>query len=130
MKIKGFLVLVILGIFAFSSVGVYATWSYSQGAVASATDEYAVVMTAETVDGAKCSFNVVSNSVTFEVGNKGDYHPELRSTGHVDVTFTPKAGTGPTPKINTISSTRFVTIATIPATIGTNVCPVSRIELM
>ena len=72
--------------------GVYATWSYSQGSVASATDEYAVVMTAETVKGEKGTFNVNSSSVTFEIGNKGEYHPELRGTGEVVVTFTPSVG--------------------------------------
>ena len=72
--------------------GVYATWSYSQGSVAAATDEYAVVMTAETISGEKGSFDVSSSSITFEIENKGDYKPELRATGDVVVYFTPSLG--------------------------------------
>ena len=72
--------------------GVYATWVYSQGTVDSVTADYTVAMTTSTNDGEKGSFNVASNSVTFEVGNKGEYHPELRSNGQVDVTFTPSLG--------------------------------------
>ena len=72
--------------------GVYATWSYSQGSVASATDDYSVVMTAETIKGEKGTFNVSSSTVTFEIGNKGEYHPELRGSGDVFVTFTPSVG--------------------------------------
>ena len=72
--------------------GVYATWSYSQGSVAAATDEYAVVMTAETISGEKGAFDVSSSSITFEIENKGDYKPELIATGDVIVYFTPSLG--------------------------------------
>ena len=72
--------------------GVYATWSYSQGSVAAATDEYAVVMTAETISGEKGSFDVSSSSITFEIENKGEYKPELQATGDVIVYFTPSLG--------------------------------------
>ena len=72
--------------------GVYATWTYSQGEIASITDEFSVVMTAETVKGTKGTFNVSSSTVTFEIGNQGEYHPELRGTGEVEVVFTPSVG--------------------------------------
>ena len=72
--------------------GVYATWSYGQGTAASATDELAVVMTAATVDGTKGSFSVSTTTLKFEIGNKGEYHPELRANGEVVVTFTPRLG--------------------------------------
>ena len=72
--------------------GVYATWSYSQGSVAAATDEYSVVMTAETISGEKGHFDVVSTSVTFEVENAGGYKPKLQGDGLVEVYFTPSIG--------------------------------------
>ena len=72
--------------------GVYATWSYSQGEVAAMSDEYGIVMTAETVKGTKGTFAVNSSSITFEVGNKGEYHPELRGAGEAIVTFSPSVG--------------------------------------
>ena len=72
--------------------GVYATWSYSQGEIASMSDEYSVVMTAETVNGTKGTFNVSSSTVTFEIGNQGNYHPELRGNGEVEIAFTPSVG--------------------------------------
>ena len=75
--------------------GVYATWSYGQGTAASATDELAAVMTAATVDGTKGSFSVSTTTLKFEIGNKGEYHPELRGTGEVVVTFTPSVGADP-----------------------------------
>ena len=72
--------------------GVYATWSYGQDKAASANDELAVVMTAATVDGRKGKFTVSTTTLKFEVGNKGDYVPELRANGELVVTFTPNPG--------------------------------------
>lgn len=72
--------------------GVYATWSYGQDKTASASDELAVVMTAATVDGKKGKFTVSTTTLKFEVGNKGDYVPELRANGNLVVTFTPNPG--------------------------------------
>ena len=72
--------------------GVYATWSYGQETTASAKDELAVVMTAATVDGKKGRFTVSTTTLKFEVGNKGDYVPELRANGDLVVTFAPNPG--------------------------------------
>ena len=72
--------------------GVYATWSYGQGTAASANDELAVVMTAATVDGKKGKFTVSTSTLKFEIGNSGNYVPQLRAYGDLVVTFTPNPG--------------------------------------
>ena len=78
--------------------GVYATWSYSQGDVAQVETQHGVGITTETHTGTKGTLNVVSNNVSFIVGNKGNYVPELRIVDVVDVeeevtfTFTPSVG--------------------------------------
>lgn len=72
--------------------GVYATWSYGQGTAASVNDELAVVMTAATVDGKKGKFTVSTSTLKFEIGNSGNYVPQLRAYGDLVVTFTPNPG--------------------------------------
>ena len=75
--------------------GVYAGWSYSQGAVAAANDDIAAVMTAETVGSSKGTLAVNTSATKFEIDDiAGDeaYLPVLVIKNAPIVTFTPSVG--------------------------------------
>jgi hypothetical protein len=75
--------------------GVYAGWSYSQGAVAAANDDIAAVMTAETVSSSKGTLAVNTSATKFEIDDiTGDeaYLPVLVIKNAPVITFTPSVG--------------------------------------
>ena len=57
--------------------GVYASWSYAQAAVASATVEKNLELDTLLEPSAKGTINVVENGLTFLVVNDGDYKASL-----------------------------------------------------
>lgn len=76
--------------------GVYAGWSYSQGAVSAADDDIGVVMTSESTTSAKGALDVHTSSSKFEIDDIVDdgvaYRPVLVLKNAPTVTFTPSAG--------------------------------------
>ena len=69
--------------------GVYATWQYSQGGVDSVSGSYGVgITTTTTANKGELAITSADSAVSFLVGNKGTYHPELRLENSDDVTFT------------------------------------------
>ena len=76
--------------------GVYAGWSYSQGAVAAANDDIAAVMTAETVGSSKGTLSVNTSATKFEIDDIVEdgvaYKPVLVLQNEPVVTFTPSVG--------------------------------------
>ena len=82
--------------------GVYAGWSYSQGAVAATDDDIGVIMTDESTSSAKGILSVDSSASKFEIDDGGDYLPTLLMKNSPVVTFTPNAGVDDDVKANGI----------------------------
>ena len=72
--------------------GVYASWSYAQAAVASATVEKNLELDTLLEPSAKGTINVVENGLTFLVVNDGAYKASLEIQGSLTVSFTPNPG--------------------------------------
>lgn len=75
--------------------GVYAGWSYSQGAVSSVSDDIAAVMTAESVGSSKGTLTINTSATKFEIDDVDDgvdYLPVLVLQNEPVITFTPSVG--------------------------------------
>lgn len=86
--------------------GVYAGWSYSQGAVSSVNDDIGAIMTAESVGSSKGTLSVETGSTKFEIDDiTGDeaYLPVLVVKNAPTVTFTPSVGADKTVIDNGVS---------------------------
>ena len=73
--------------------GVYATWNYAQGNVASTTKYASMIITDKVVDTAKGTITVdTSNLIVTIDDSNNDFKGEMALSGYVTVTFTPNTG--------------------------------------
>lgn len=72
--------------------GVYATWNYATGAVASVDTTASVVLTEKVVETPKGTIAIDASSLEMAIDDtNGDYDAELVIDGDVKVTFTPSS---------------------------------------
>ncbi len=84
---------------------VYATWNYSQGAIASKTAyfDYVTKITDKVVDNAKGVIEITKNDLAITIDDANNNHyAEWTLTGSLTVKFTPNAGADADVKANGI----------------------------
>lgn len=72
--------------------GVYAAWSYSQGAAASVEVTREINMAQVNTDGKKGTISVSPTDFAFLVDDAGEYKAGLVGTGRLTINFTPNKG--------------------------------------
>ena len=90
--------------------GVYAAWSYAQGATASNEITREINMAQINTDSNKGSISATPKDAAFLVDDGGDYHTVLKGTGRFDITFTPSTGADATVVANGIKMIATITV--------------------